>query len=177
VQTKNKQILLGILALIAIAVVIVWSVHSRARPEFNFNPVPKNAPTLNEADIEKVLGVEEFRVFRRVHQVPITIKESFSNFTNLPFDLSDPGSEMSTDNLISGKSSRRLVFLGLSGDSALLVYEQGGFSNSCNIVVFWFGDGGRGWAATLESASIPEDIPTLNVLFRKRKFQTWERQR
>jgi len=176
-QAKDKQILLGIMAVIVVgvAVVILWSVHSRSIPEFNVKPVPKNAPTLNEADIEKVLGVEQFRVVRRVRQVPIAVKESFSNFTGLPFDLADPGEEIGSDMIVPGKSSRRLVFLGLSDDSAVLVYEQGGYVGFCNAVVFWFEEGGRDWGGTLEYVPVPKDISSLKAVVQKGKFHPWER--
>jgi hypothetical protein len=153
VQRATKPVLLGIMAVIAIAAVIAWSVRSRSIPKVevnlgsDFNPVPKNAPTLNGADIEKILGVEQFRLIRHVSQVPPVVKESFANFTELPFDLADPGEEISSDMIIPGKSSRRLVFLGLSGDSALLFYEQGGFAGTFNAVIL--GSGTEGAAGEL----------------------------
>jgi hypothetical protein len=174
-QSTGKRILLGIMAIVAVAGVIVWFLYSHSIPEFNAKPVPKNAPTLNEADIEKVLGVEQFRVVRRVRQVPIAVKESFSNFTELPFDLANPGEQISSDSIIRGKSSRRLVFLGLSEDSAVLVYEQGGFVGTCATVIFWFGDGGRGWGATLDYGPIPKDISSLKAVVQRGQFHTWER--
>jgi hypothetical protein len=144
-------------------------------PKFNATPVPKNAPTLNEADIEKVLGVEQFSIVRRVSQVPISITESFSNFTQRPFDLANPGEQISSDEIEPGKSSRRLVFLGLSKDSAVLVYEQGGYVDTCAAVVFWFEDGGRDWGATLDNGPIPTDISSLKAMVQKGQFRTWER--
>ncbi len=174
-KPKGKQILLGIMAVIAVAIVIMWSVHSRSIPEFSVGPISKDAPTLNEANIEKLLGVERFHVFRRVRQVPIAVKESFSNFTDLPFNLADPGEEISSDVMIPGKSSRRLVFLGLSGDSVVLFYEQGGFAGAYNCVVFWFEDGGRDWGANLERGPIPKDVSSLRAAVLHRNFHTWGR--
>jgi hypothetical protein len=52
----------------------------------NATAVPKSA-TLNQADIEKLLDVERFCLVRRVRQVPIVGKESFSNFTGLLFAI------------------------------------------------------------------------------------------
>lgn len=173
---KSKGILLGIIAVVAASGFIAWSIHSRSIPEFNVSPVPKNSPTLNQADVEKILGVEKFRVFRRVRQVPIAVKESFSNFTGFPFDLVDPWQAIGTDDMSLGKSSRRLVFLGLSDDSAVLVYEQGGFANAFITLVFWFGDTGQGWGATLEYGSIPEDLSDLRKVIRTGKFRAWQPQ-
>ena len=133
---KGNRILLGIIAVLTVAALGVWILYSHPMPELNATPVPQNAPTLNEADIEKVLSVEQFRVVRRVRQVPRVVKESFSNFTGLPFDLVDPGEQIRSDDLtIPAKSSQRLVFLGLSEDSAVLVYEQGGFADTDFVVV------------------------------------------
>src|ERR1700735_3040887 len=82
-QPENKHIALAATAVIALAVVILWFADSRSKPELNVTPVPKGAPTLNEADVEKVLSVEQFRIVRRVRQIPVAVKESFSNFTGL----------------------------------------------------------------------------------------------
>ena len=175
-RSKGKLILLGIVTVVGVSGLIVWSLAFRSIPDFKAQPVPTNAPTLNQADIEKVLGVEHFRVVRRVRQVPNVVKESFFNFTRIPFDLVDPGEQMRSDDMTTAaKSSRRLVFLGLSEDSAVLVYEQGGFADVCNIVVFWFEEGGRGWAANLDYYPIPRDISTLKAVIQKGKFHTWER--
>jgi hypothetical protein len=173
-QPISKRILSGIIMVIAVAFVSVWFLDSRSIPEFNVKPLPQHAPTLNEVDIEKVFGTEHFRVVRRVRQVPVAVKESFSNFTELPFDLVDPGEEISSDDLTGGRSSRRLLFLGLSDDSAVLFYEQGGFAGAFNTVVFWFGDGGRGWGATLQHGPIPKDISSLKVAVQKGMFNIWD---
>lgn len=177
-QRKGKLILLGIVIVIAASVVLVgWYPGTRSIPNFNAKPVPPNASTLNEVDIEKVLGVEQFHVFRRVRQVPNVVKESFSNFTRIPFDLVDPGEQMRSDEIATpAKSSRRLVFLGLSEDSAVLVYEQGGYTDVCNIAVFWYGDGGHGWVATLDYLPIPQNTAALKAVIQKGKFHVRERQ-
>jgi hypothetical protein len=180
VQRGAKLVVLGIMAVIAIAAVVAWSVRHRSVSKVEVNlgpdvkPVPKNAPTLNGADIEKILGVEQFRIIRRVSQVPQVVKESFSNFTHVPFDLADPGEEISSDAIIPGKSSRRLVFLGLSDDSAVLFYEQGGFTNAFTTVVFWFGEGGHGWGATLDHGPIPQDISSLRAAVQNGEFHVVE---
>lgn len=173
-QPNSKRILSGIIVVSAIAIFSLWFLDSRSIPEFNVKALPQHAPTLNEADIEKVLGMENFRVVRRVRQVPVAVKESFSNFTELPFDLVDPGEEISSDDMAAGRSSRRLVFLGLSSESAVLVYEQGGFVDTCNAVVFWYGDGGRGWAVRLHRR--PRNISSLKAVVQKGMFDVLEHQ-
>jgi hypothetical protein len=160
------------LGIIAVAVVAtVWAVRSRSTPVFNVQPVPKNAATLNDTDIEKLLGVDQFHVVRRVGQVPIAVRQSFSNFTDLPFDMADPGEVINSDAIVPGRLSRRLVFLGLSDDSAVLLYEQGGYVGTCNVVVFWFESGGRDWGATLND--VPKDLSALKGVVHVGKFHAW----
>lgn len=173
-QSYSNRILAGIIAVTAIVAFSLWFFDSRSIPKFNVKAIPKHAPTLNEADIEKILRMDNFRIVRRVRQVPVAVKESFSNFTELPFDLVDPGEAISSDAMFGARSSRRLVFLGLSSESAVLVYEQGGFVGTCNAVVFWYGDGGNGWAASLHRR--PTDISSFKAVFQKRMFDVWEHQ-
>jgi len=177
---NRKLIAIGISAVIAIAVLIAWSMRPRLRPPVAVttvslvNPVTRNAPTLNGADIEKLLGVERFRIIRQVNQVPAVVKESFSNFTGQPFDLVDPPKEIQHDYVVPERSRRRLVFLGLSDDSAVIVYEEGGYVDECKTVVFWFGNGGLDWGATLQRGPIPEDISNLRAAVHSGKFHVWE---
>jgi len=171
VHLKRKWILVTLVSVAVIATVVVRSEHSRYIPDFNFAPIPKGAPALNDADIEKILTMEQFRIFRRARQVPTAVRDSFTNFTNFPFDLADPGAEISSDLIIPGKSSRRLIFLGLSGDSAVLCFEQGGFVGSVQCVFFWFEEGGRDQRAYWNRGPIPNDIPSLRAAIRKGNFR------
>jgi hypothetical protein len=178
---NSKQALIWTAAVVLISVLVAWSVHVYSAPKLEIKlsadvtPISKNAATLNAADIEKILGVEQFRVIQRVREVPEVIKQSFVNITGQPFDLAEPGEEISSDMIIPGRSTRRLVFLGVSSDSAVLFFEQGGFAGTFNTVVFWFGDGGRDWGATLSEGPIPKDIPSLKDAVQKGKFRPWER--
>jgi hypothetical protein len=172
VLSRNRQIFAAIAGFLAVAAISAWFVESRSIPQFNVKAVTKDAPTLNDADIEKILGMENFRVVRRVRQVPLPVGESFANFSSLPFDLADPGDEISTDLMIPGKSSRRLDFLGLSHDSAVLVYEQGGFVDSCNVIIFWHGNDGRAWAAKVDCRA--KNIASLRNAIIKRHFAIWK---
>jgi hypothetical protein len=178
---NSKQALIWAAAIVVISVLVAWSVYLHLAPKLEINlaaavtPISKNAATLDAVDIEKILGVEQFRVIKRVEEVPAVIKTSFSNITGQPFDLAEPGEQRSSDMIIPGKSSRRLVFLGVSSDSAVLFFEQGGFVGTFNTVVFWFGDGGRDWGGTLYEGPIPKDIPSLKDAVQKGKFRPWER--
>lgn len=169
---RATKLVLTALALAAIG----WSVSHRVKVDLrpDVNPVPRNAATLNGADVEKILGVERFRVVRRINEVPLVVRQSFSNFAQNPFDLANPGEEISSDVLIPGKSSRRLVFLAISEDSAVLFYEQGGFADWFNVVVFWFDGGGRGWGATLERGPIPHDVSSLKAAIQSGNFRPWK---
>jgi len=184
VQSRAKRILLGIIGVAILAVVAIGLVYrSNVLPtdaSFDFKPVPKHAPTLNQADIEKVLGPSDletqlgphrFRTFRRARQVPPTVKQSFTNLTGLPFDMGDPHGPMSSDDMTSGAPLRRLVFLAINADSAVLVYKQGGFAGTLDVVVFWYGDGGRDWGATLDKRV--ENISDLRKTIQNGQFQVW----
>src|SRR5258708_35796994 len=103
---NSKQALIWAAAVVVISVLVAWSVHIRSAPKVEINlaadvtPISKNAVILNAADIEKILGVEQFRVIRRVKEVPEVIKISFSNITGQPFDLAEPGEVISSDMII-----------------------------------------------------------------------------
>src|SRR5215470_14570997 len=101
-QRAAKLVFAGLIAVALVAAFIPWSVGQRAEVNLlsGVNPVPQNAPTLNGADVEKILGVEKFRIIRRVNKIPPVVKTSFSNFSQRPFDLADPGEEISSDVLI-----------------------------------------------------------------------------
>lgn len=175
-QSATKLVVGAALVVALIAAGVAWSLSHRVeinlRPDVN--PVPSNAASLNAADIEKILGVERFRVIRRVNEVPPVVMKSFTNFSQSPFDLANPGEEISTDLLIPGKSSRRLVFLAISDDSAVLFYEQGSFANTFNAVVLWFGDGGHGWGGTLERGPIPHSLSSLKEAIQRGNFHPWK---
>ena len=81
---------------------------------------------------------------------------------------------MSTDYIIPGVPSRRLVFAGIGEDAAVLVYEQGGFANTLNAAVFSYGKGRGAWIATLNGRSV-SDLPTLKAAVESGQFRTWEK--
>jgi len=167
---QTKRILIVAVVVTAIAAGVVFFVTWNSERPLSVSPVPKNAPTLNQADVEKLLQVKQFRTVRLVRQLPSTLKQSFTNSIGIPFDMVDPGKPMSTDNIIPGVPTRRLIFAGVSDDSAILVYEQGGYTGEFNVLVFWYGDGGRNWKATLNTPA--SDIPSLRRIIEDRQFRT-----
>jgi hypothetical protein len=156
-------------ALAALATLLLVNWHSA--PPFEVIPVPRNAPTLNQADVEKILGAEQFRLIQRKRQVPLPVQQSFTNLTGFPFAMADPGEPMSSDNMSSGAPLRRLVFVALGNDSAVLVYEQGGFVDVTNVIVFWYGGGGRDWAATLGNKA--KNIRSLRSTMKEGQFSAF----
>lgn len=169
-EFQTKRILIAAVVITAIAAGGMFFITWNSVPPLSVRPVPKNAPTLNQADVEKLLNVKQFSIVRRVRQVPFAVKQSFTNLTGLPFDMVDPGKPMSTDNIIPGVPTRRLIFAGVSDDSAILVYEQGGYVGEFNVLVFWYGDGGRDWKATLNTPA--KDVPSLRRIVEDRQFRT-----
>jgi hypothetical protein len=108
-----------------------------------------------------------------VGQVPPILKQSFTNFTGLPFDMNDPGGRIGTDFVIPGVSSRRLVFAALGGNSAVLVYEQGGFATTLNATVFSYVDGGA-WRAILLNRPV-DNLPALKTAVGNGRFRILEK--
>lgn len=139
-----------------------------AVPAFNVKPVSSNSAMLGVVEVEKILNVEHFRVYRRLRQVPPAVRQSFSNVTGFPFDLEDPDDIISTDANIPGKSHRRLILLALGRDSSLLIYEEGGFAGLCYAFVFWHRDSGGWWAARVDS--FPTSLDNFKKAFHDRKF-------
>jgi hypothetical protein len=186
VPVTAKRILLGVTALILAAAVTAVFVTRYSVPRFNMTPVAKGAPPLDIVDVEKILGSNEldvqlgphrFRTFRRVRQIPVAVKQSFTNFTGLPLDIADPGQEMSSDDMTSGAPTRRLVFLAFSDDSSILVYKQGGFVGTLNVVIFYYPERGGGWSAVLKDPV--RDIESLRTAIRRGHFHVsdsvWEK--
>jgi hypothetical protein len=163
-----------VLAAIALATGLsVWFEETHKVPALNVQPVPEGAPTLAKSDVENLLAAK-YELVRHVRQVPPVLRQSFANFTGLPFDMNDPGDPMSTDEITAGVPSRQLIFAAVGKGSAVLVYEQGSFASYPNVVVFSYGNDAKGWAAALDDYR-PRDIPTLQKTLRESRFRTWER--
>lgn len=61
----------------------------------------------------------------------------------------NPGETMSTDYILSGVPNKRLVFAALNKNSAIIVYEQGGFANTLRATILDFKDL-KSWDTTLD---------------------------
>ena len=163
------------LAIVVIAMsvfaVIFYRAHTPA-PTFNVSPIQKNPRALLKSEVENLLG-SQFLVVRRVRQVPPALKQSFTNFTGLPFDMNDPGERLGTDFIVPGIPSRRLVFAGVSNNSAVLVYEQGGYATTLNAVIFSYADSGGAWRAILYDRSI-DNVLTVKSAVGNGRFRNLE---
>ena len=78
-------------AALALAIVFgLWFARTRKVPALSSQPVPKAASILAKSDVENLLAAR-YELVRHVRQVPPVLKQSFTNFTGLPFDMNDPG--------------------------------------------------------------------------------------
>jgi hypothetical protein len=138
----------------------------------NVNPIQKNALVLGQSEVESLLG-SPFVIVRRVRQVPPALKQSFTNFTGLPFDMNDPGERIGTEFIIPGVPSRRLVFAAVGDNSAVLVYEQGGYATTLNATVFSYVNGGA-WRAILDNRSV-DSVSALKTAIGNGRFRNLEK--
>jgi hypothetical protein len=168
---KSNQILLLTIIFGSISVSIAGFIHSYSMPHFDAVPIQKQSTPLAQQDVEDLLG-KKFKMIWRVRQVPLAIKQSFSNLTGIPFDLADPGERLGSDDLADGGYPRCLAFVGLSDNLAVLVYQQGGFVSTDIAVVFSFVDNGHAWAASF--AYRIRNIADLRALIRTGKFEVWD---
>jgi hypothetical protein len=163
-------LLIVVIAVTAFAVTS-YSAQTPA-PTSNVNPIQKNARILSPNEVESLLG-SQFVVLRTVGQVPPALKQSFTNFTGLPFDMNDPGERIGTDFIIPGVPSRRLVFAALGDNSAVLVYEQGGYATTLNATVFSYVNGGA-WRAILFNRPV-DNVPALKIAVGNGRFRILEK--
>jgi len=163
---------LAIIAIVATAFAVTFYRTHVPGPALDVNPIQKNARVLEQNEVQNLLG-SQFVVVRRVRQVPPALKQSFTNFTDLPFDMNDPGERIGTDFIIPGVPSRRLVFAAVGDNSAVVVYEQGGYATTLNAIVFSYVKG-RAWRATLANRLV-DDVPTLKTAVGNGQFRDVER--
>lgn len=116
---------------------------------------------------------KHFDEIRRVDDIPLNTKRSFSNLLGEPFDLSNPGDLLGTDYIVPGVSSRQLVFAAVSSDAALLVYRQGGYATTTNVVVFTSRNGGSYWLARITSSAPPRDLRALEKVVAGSEYSVW----
>jgi hypothetical protein len=80
----------------------------------------------------------------------------------------NPGETMSTDYILPGVPNKRLVFAALNRDSAIVVYERGGYANLLRTTILGFRDG-KTWDTALNRYSI-RSLPELRVALSQEKY-------
>jgi hypothetical protein len=134
--------------------------------------IAKGAPRIPASALGP-LASADFMVVTNLRYLPSRVKESFCNVENcnyvgIKFDMVNPGETMSTDYILPGVPNKRLVFAALNKDSAIVVYEKGGYANLLCTTILDFRDG-RAWDTTLNSYSI-RNLHDLRVALTQEKY-------
>jgi hypothetical protein len=162
---KRTWLVVSTALFVALIAGSAWFIATRRVPDLDFGPIPKGAHVLAQSEIENLLA-DHYTVIRHVRQVPLVLKESFSNVTSLPFDMKNPGDPMSTDAIIHAPS-RQLIFGAVGRQSAILVYEQGSFASFPCAVIF-SRTGAAAWIAIDDNR--PKDIAALRRSVHEARF-------
>lgn len=159
----------------ALSSIIGLSVFHRSNhvsPPFKVAPLPKSARTLDSAEVEKMLS-DNFVLIRKVQQVPAAVKADYTVVSNEPFEMVNPGQTRSTDVIIPGVPNKQLVFVGLAGDCAVLMFKRGGLADTTNAAVFSHRGMGGVWTARIDDYSV-QDIAGLRNAVHNHRFEPWD---
>ena len=101
---------------------------------------------------------------RNLRYVPPVVKDSFCSvehceFVGSKFDMVNPGDRMSTDLVIKDVPNKRLVLAALNRQSAIVLYQRGGYGDTLRVTVLNFQDGSA-WRARLNDYAI-STLPNL----------------
>ena len=148
------------------------SPSTESTPAFRVTPLTERARTLSAADVGRIVK-GDFRIVHRVQQIPKAVQQGFTVLSHEQFSMVNPGQEMSTDMILPGVPNKRLVFAGIGKDTAVLVFEQGGYVGSVHAAVFeYLGQGGI-WGAKLGFPRVT-DLQTLRAVIEKGRYSNWE---
>ena len=119
--------------------------------------IPRNAPRISSSELSQLVSAD-FSVVTDLRYLSSDVKESFCNvehceYEGVRFDMVNPGDRMSTDYILPGVPNKRLVFAAVNQESAIVVYERGGYANFLRAMILDFKDGSA-WNTTLNSHSI-----------------------
>lgn len=173
VKTSRKRIIIVTLA--ALILLIVFAVFYRSSyvpPPFKVAPLPKSAPALTTAEVEDILSAD-FSLIRRVQQIPAPVKADYTALANEPFEMVNPGQTRSTDAIIPGVPNKELVFVGLAGSDAVLIFKRGGLFDTTNVAVFSHRGTGGVWSARIDDYSV-QDIAALRNAVHNHRFEAWD---
>jgi len=138
---------------------------------FKVAPLPKSVPAFTPAEVEEILSAD-FILIRRVQQIPAPVKADYTALANQPFEMVNPGQTRSTDAIIPGVPNKELVFVGLAGDCAVLIFKRGGLSDTTNAAVFSHRGTGGVWTARIDDSV--QDIATLRNAVHNHRFEPWD---
>jgi hypothetical protein len=99
-------------------------------------------------------------------------KSKLQKHPHPPLDMADPGQEMSSDDLTQGFPTRRLLLCGFSRSAGFLLYQQGGFVSTLQLVVFDFGRS-RAWGGRIENYDT-RSLEDMRNVMKLRRYRAWD---
>lgn len=166
--TSRKRFVIGtVAALISLIGFVVFYRSNYVAPPFQVAPLPKGAPALTTAEVEEILS-GDFRLIRRVQQIPVPVKADYTALANEPFKMVNPGQTRSTDAIIPGVPNKELVLVGLADGSAVLIFKRGGFFDTTNAAVFSHRGIGGMWCARTDDNSVQNIAALRNAVLNHR---------
>jgi hypothetical protein len=169
----KRRVAVAIVAVITFACV-TYTLHRRGKKVQDLQaPLAQNGATLiTQTELVRLLE-EHYEEIHRVDDIPLNLKQSFANLLKEPFDLSNPGDLLGTDYIVPGVSSRQVAFAAVSSDTSILVYLQGGYATTTNVVVFTSRNRGSYWLARITSHPPPRDLHALEEIIAKSGYSVW----
>lgn len=174
-QPKMRYVwaqLFGCALAVAFVVGALTLYHRSEQRECSFGPLPAHPAQLSRAEVEMALR-GDLKMVYRVEDVPESVRADFRTLTGVPFAMVDPGRPYSSDLVQAGLPNKRLVFLAIDCERAVLVYEQGGYKGSLEAMVVAHGEQAGGWGAELTGDQLtgPEDLARIVAAGR---FKAWK---
>ncbi len=138
-------------------------------------PLQNHSATMSLAQLDKLMR-ENFVIVTDVRKLPESVKGSFCNiekcnFVGVKFDMVNPGEAMSTDAMIPGVPNKRLRLAALNGDSAIVLYEWGGYADQTCVTAFDFRQH-TSWGASLKVFGV-NTLEQLRTAISDRRFTQW----
>jgi hypothetical protein len=161
---RSVRVVIALSLLTVVAVAVSAARRHRVRQAIaiaevykDIRPVPTNAPHIPALVLAQLVNAD-FKIVTNLRYVPSSVKESFCNvercnYIGVKFDMVNPGDIMSTDNIIEGVPNKRLVFAALNKESAIVVYERGGYANILCAAIIDFRDGSA-WGSALNNHKV-----------------------
>jgi hypothetical protein len=174
-SVKRKHALIAAVAVVLGLGAFAIVQNRYSTPAFRVTPLTERSRTLNATDVQRIVQ-GDFQIVRRVQQIPTAVQQGFTLLSHDQFSMVNPGQEMSTDMILPGVPNKRLVFAGIGSDTAVVVFEQGGFAGTVHATVFEYSQQGGTWGAMLVDYNVT-DLNTLRAVIEKGRYKTWESMR